>query len=545
MISEDPFSQAYAELLSDTYDVVDRLVLNAYFPVGQYGGGFRSWWRRLYGDDETLDNAHLMRMAGRFARRVRGWAQKNHVAVVNCAAGERKCEVATEYLPTDENFQGIFVVLVGRAPAPVWEVERFGNGGISLKRKKPFPWVNHYSFHILDREWGHVTVKICGHPPFTAQVLLNGHEHVACQAGRAGISFVKEGNCFTAVSNARGLAGVADTLRSVTAVGRLRQVCERWVYTCLAFGLSLEEQELSGFRYSYSVYQAEYSRNLLFHSGAQMEEIFQRIIDHTRAPLDLRTVKTVFGFLVRPSKRSKNSRCEVAVERPVYDLTIFKVHFRRLTLKIYTKGERVLRIEAIAHNTKDLRCGKSLEKFPEIVNRLAAMVSRFMAVLRCIGAAWISDSALDDLPKPSQVGKVRVGGIDVNQPRLRAVMAAVVALAPAPLGFSASELAERVQLRLGASYGPRQGAYDLKKLRGKDWVVPTAKGARRYQATAQGLRAMAALQTLRDKVIQPLLSGGQKRIRRDQSTVSAPIDHHYAIIRREMQTLFNFLGIAA
>ena len=33
----------------------------------------------------------------------------------------------------------------------------------------------------------------------------------------------------------------------------------------------------------------------------------------------------------------------------MYDLTIFKLHCGKLTLKIYTKGERVLRVEAIAH----------------------------------------------------------------------------------------------------------------------------------------------------------------------------------------------------
>jgi hypothetical protein len=36
------------------------------------------------------------------------------------------------------------------------------------------PYVNHYSFHILDPDWGHITVKISGHPPFPAQVMLNG-----------------------------------------------------------------------------------------------------------------------------------------------------------------------------------------------------------------------------------------------------------------------------------------------------------------------------------------------------------------------------------
>src|SRR4051794_37690292 len=39
-----------------------------------------------------------------------------------------------------------------------------------------------YSFHIWDSEWGHLTIKMAGHPPFGAQVMLNGHEYVACRA---------------------------------------------------------------------------------------------------------------------------------------------------------------------------------------------------------------------------------------------------------------------------------------------------------------------------------------------------------------------------
>src|ERR1700680_690605 len=68
------------------------------------------------------------------------------------------------------------------------------------------------SFHILDPEWGHITIKISGHPPFPAQVILNGHEYVACQARKAGIGFTKEGNCFTHISDAAGLTKIADTL---------------------------------------------------------------------------------------------------------------------------------------------------------------------------------------------------------------------------------------------------------------------------------------------------------------------------------------------
>ena len=72
----DDFAARYAGLLTGSYDCVDRIVLNAYYPLGSSSGGFRTWWRRMIGGsdaeaDAVLDNTHLMRLAGRFARRVR------------------------------------------------------------------------------------------------------------------------------------------------------------------------------------------------------------------------------------------------------------------------------------------------------------------------------------------------------------------------------------------------------------------------------------------------------------------------------------------
>ncbi len=49
---------SYAELLTGSYDCVDRIVLNAYFRMGFDPGGFRVWWRTLTGSEETLDKTH-------------------------------------------------------------------------------------------------------------------------------------------------------------------------------------------------------------------------------------------------------------------------------------------------------------------------------------------------------------------------------------------------------------------------------------------------------------------------------------------------------
>jgi len=541
----DGLSKLYHELLSGSYDCVDRIVLNAYFGMGHSPGGFRVWWRALTGSDDTLDNAHLMRLAGRFSRRVRGYAKAHDIPVIDCLAGERKHDVADDYLAKTTVTEGLFLVLVGRAQAPVWHVE----ANYHLERKTPY--VNHYSFHILDRDWGHVTIKISGHPPFPAQVILNGHEYVACQARKAGIGFIKNGNCFTAISNTSSFAEIAETLSEQRAVGRLLQVCERWVYrSCLCFALDFEEQQRSGFRYHFSNYQMEYSRNLIFVVGGRMEQVFQALIDRSRAPLDLTMIKTILGDKGRAKYRPRNMRAaewEVAVERPTYDLTVFKLHCGKLTLKIYSKGERVLRIEAVAQNIREFHCGRLLHNFPEIVRRLRGVLERFMEALSCIDQCFIGDEMLERLPLPSRVGKSMVGGIDLNKPRLRHVTEAIIALSASPDGFTASALADQVRA-LGnqslSAYGPRQAAYDLKKLRGKQ-IVRRIGSTRRYEPLPSGLRAITALLVLRNKAIKPLLAAAQEIAPNNGGQNPRAIDRYYLDLQRAMQGVFHELGIAA
>jgi len=223
----DSFSAHYAELLDGNYDCVDRIVLNGYFRFAQSPGGFRMWWRAWMGCDDKLDKTHLLRLAGRFSRRLRAWAKSRNVPVIDCRADDLKHAMAEQLIPQDPQFSGVFCVMVCRAKMSVWDVQMRYNGTPRLWRHDAF--VKHYSFHIMDREWGHVTIKVCGHAPFTVQVILNGHEYVARQAAARRIRLRQEGNCFTEISHARALARIADALCSASTIGRLRQVCERWI----------------------------------------------------------------------------------------------------------------------------------------------------------------------------------------------------------------------------------------------------------------------------------------------------------------------------
>ena len=105
----------------------------------------------------------------------------------------------------------------------------------------------------------------------------------------------------------------------------------------------------------------------------------------------------------------------------------------------------MLRFEATVHNAKELRCRRSLDNFPEIIARLAGMADRFATTLDCADIGFLPDGMLDELPLPAQVGATRIGGIDLNKPRIRAALAAALALAPAPGGFTVAEFAAKVR----------------------------------------------------------------------------------------------------
>jgi hypothetical protein len=264
--------------------------------------------------------------------------------------------------------------------------------------------------------------------------------------------------------------------------------------------------------------------------------------------LDAGKIRTIFGGKKRPHHHwAKGLRYERVVDESTHDLTVLKIHFRRLTLKMYDKGERVLRIEAMAHQVKDLRCGRGLEKLSIMLDKLQRMVIDFLNVLCSAHLSFLGGDVLDQLPQPTQRGSRRLAGVDLQKPGMRAVSEAVLALAPQPGGFTSKEVAEKVRALRGegtASYNPRRAFYDLMKLRGKDLVERVEK-TRRYSCPPAGIRTLAGMLILREKVIKPVLAGAGKKHRGRPPKNIHPIDTHYQNLQREMFHTFQMLGLAA
>ncbi|HTQ93809.1 MAG TPA: hypothetical protein VMK84_30365 [Streptosporangiaceae bacterium] len=193
--------------------------------------------------------------------------------------------------------------------------------------------------------------------------------------------------------------------------------------------------------------------------------------------------------------------------------------------------------------TKELRCRRSLDNFDQIITLLAGMADRFATALDCADTGFLPDGLLDELPLPAQAGPRRTAGIDLNKPRIRAALAAALALAPGPGGFTVSEHAAKARAMPGhEGYTTRQAAYDLRKLRGKHLISKPGR-TRRYHVPPEGARTITALLTLRDHVIVPILAGVRSPRMGRKPKIWTAVDRDYETLRIGMQTLFRHVGI--
>jgi hypothetical protein len=181
------------------------------------------------------------------------------------------------------------------------------------------------------------------------------------------------------------------------------------------------------------------------------------LLDRTRRVLDVKTLKTIFGRKNRPhhqTKRGSVCRLEKVIERPAYNLPVFKLHLGKLSLKIYDKGDRVLRVEIVAHNVKDLRCGALVEKMPRLLKTMHEYLHNFLNIVQAAHVSFLDEGTFDELAMPSQRGSKRLAGVDFNKIRMRRIVAVVVALSPKPTGFTVTDLARKVYEMAGTELEP-------------------------------------------------------------------------------------------
>lgn len=226
-------------------------------------------------------------------------------------------------------------------------------------------------------------------------------------------------------------------------------------------------------------------------------------------------------------------------------MTVFSVKHGKITVKIYDKGERVLRIEVVCHDISELKCKRAVDNCPMIIQKLRERLQAFISVLYFSHASFIDKGEFDQFSQPSKKGKQRIAGIDINKPRCRNVMKAVLELAIKPSGFTSKEVASKYesigQLSKG-SYNARQAAYDLRKLKEKG-IVFRKENSRKYRITAKGVAMIVAIIIIREKLFKPIVAGITKKKLTPSPQNLSKVDQLYISVRDKILDMCNHYGV--
>jgi hypothetical protein len=194
-------------------ECIDRMFCNVYVPGLQYAAGLVAYVHQQLGLP-IASTAPLARITEAFDKAVHRFARDHGLAWVDFAKGQRKDDIAHEYLARFTGTEG--VLFVGRAQEKTrlfrTEKRRDANGDA-------YPWivpatglVNHFYFYCVDDDFGPFFIKFCSYFPYTAKLCLNGNHWAQRQAVKAGIGFTALDNGFAAVDDVDRLQTICDSL---------------------------------------------------------------------------------------------------------------------------------------------------------------------------------------------------------------------------------------------------------------------------------------------------------------------------------------------
>lgn len=319
----------------------------------------------------------------------------------------------------------------------------------------------------------------------------------------------------------------------------IERFCHGWVYDWIP--LFPRRAQRRGFHYRWFLDQVEYSHNLIFRHSDRLNALFGRLLDRGRAIGQPHVIARLFQ-----RKRLQAKRTGGRMQRTQQEDYVVKAWHKKTYIKQYNKQGVGLGTETSTHDVREFGIKKGLHHLPYLLHCMGNCNKRLLRWQDTIDQTTIPRRFVEKLGQPTvRENGQRVPGLNLHNPRLYLVLAAVLQFAHVITGFRNSELRTYLQRRFGLSpdeYTAAQLRYDLLKLRGKGWIRKL-DGKTQYVLTPQGITQGTALAKLNE-----CLNGTLGCPISEQPLVNSPqtdIQKCYRKVRNSLQQLLETSGIAA
>jgi hypothetical protein len=494
----------YATLLRDhvtlQYRSIDRIFLQAYVPKLQAVGqvcAFLRWQRKF----KIPSSAAFGQIGDAYVTAIHQFAAQHQIPVVEFKKGQKKEEVAQPYLDAAAREGKDRVVLIGIAQE---KASRWRSWPRKGQEKRPHPhmdwgrqmaFVNHFYFYIWDSEWGGTFWKTNAYAPFPIWLWLNGHEWAKRQLEHAGVRYEALENGFRSCENPGALQQMCQRLGPEA----VKSFFWRWVHRLPSPFTAADFR--AGYVYALAFRQFEVSETCVFDRPQAGRMWFEGVIrDH----LDIGRpdqIAVIFGRAV--SRRTPGVFRTRVLTRGVDPA--LHCYYKSSRLKQYFKEGLALRTELVISNTKDFGIGRRVCAHNWYALRAVGDGANWrLCEAEAADAQPAPDVAtFDRVTRPSQTDDgLYAAALRFGDPRVMAVLSALVGFCHVPVGFTNGGLVNLVSALLRQPYTSRQATYDLRRLVRKRLVVKIPH-TRRYQLTIVGRRVAVLFTKTYGRVLAP------------------------------------------
>jgi hypothetical protein len=268
---------------------------------------------------------------------------------------ERKEDVARQIAREDGIDRGLICVLTAVEPCWSFHVRR------DPKLKKlvlESSWRKclHLYHYFMHEELGFCHARVQSWLPFNVHVCVNGREWLGRQMDRAGLSYRRRENCFTAVSDPARAQALLDEQLTVDWTAMLDGILRQ------AHPGNEAMFPRRPMDYYWSADESEWASDVMFKSPAQLSAIYPGLVRHGMQNLSSRDVMRFLGRKDPAGGGYGAFKGEVISDlkqRP--EGMRLKHRVNANSIKMYDKQASVLRIETTINNTRDFKVYRAAE----------------------------------------------------------------------------------------------------------------------------------------------------------------------------------------
>jgi hypothetical protein len=464
-------------------EAIDRMYLNGYVPSLQTGGGVVYFMKQYLGA-RVPSTTMVAPLSERFVQAIDRFVEAEGLDLVAFEKGQRKDDVAQQYLAAFTGEEGVLFVGKAQEKASLFRTEKRRNADDG----STYPWiyrsttpVNHYYFYLVDRDFGPLFIKFCSYFPYALKVCLNGHEWLKRQLTQRGIPYDPLDNGIRSSEHAPRVQRIADTLDAAKIDAMVRKWLRRLPHPFTA------AHRAAGYRYQLSILQVECALTQVLDRPRTGRGFFEEVM---RENLDLgrpHNMQLVFNRRRVSRQTPGQFRTRVLTEGVLPSL---HVDYKKCRIKQYHKENHALRTETTINNTYDFEIGRALRNLPALREIGFAANRRLLRVEYLSHDCLLGDDHLDTLTAPIVVDTQRASALRIGDRRVLALMQTLCLFGLNPTGFRHRDVRTHVTQLLGRApgqYTASQMTYDLRRLR-VHGLIERIPSSHRYHISESGAR---------------------------------------------------------